>query len=270
MSIKEIQESGLLEYYVLGLLSEQDVQKVEGYLVQYPQLQEEYLEIQKAMQAYASAQGITPKVGLEQKIISEVKANGSKTPVEASNTNQLSNSTNSGSDWKSFAVPALLAAALFFSWSAFKKGKQHEALQKEYKTYKENCESQQAASLQKQIIYANISTPNNRTLELTPTDGYKETNLLFHYNEVDKRNYIQIKNLPEIENNLAFQLWSLKDGVDPIPLTVFKAGDELIIPVDFEEGTGTYAIPSKKKCRWFTTEAMMWVFQWPWPARIWR
>ena len=82
----------------------------------------------------------------------------------------------------------------------------------------------------------------NRILNMTPTSGYPETQLLFHINTVDRQNFIQVQNLPGIAANQAFQLWSLKPGVDPIPLTVFKQGDDFIIPVDFEEGTGTYAI----------------------------
>lgn len=249
MKLNDIRQSGLLEYYVLGLLSEQDAQMVERYLVDYPELQTDYLEIQKAMQVYAKSQGIAPKRNLVESIKSEISANGSKDPVNSKITSDVNiKNTNNpstqkgGSDWKSFALPALLAAVLFFSWQGYNKGLELDNLQQEYNTYKEDCVSQQEEANRKRNIYAHINTPNNRTIELTPTDGYKESNLLFHNNNVDKRNYIQVKNLPQIAANQAFQLWSLKDGIDPIPLTVFKNGEDLIIPVDFEEGTGTYAI----------------------------
>ena len=251
MDINEIRKSGLLEYYVLGLLSEAEAQKVEGYLVQYPELQADYLEIQRAMQAYAREQGIEPKIDLEQKVVDIVKSNGDTNVVQnkksiSSNAKDKSSSdvksSNDDIDWKSLALPALLAAALFFSWYGFTKNAEYTDLQKEYVSYKENCENQLAEIERKRTIYANVNSPDTKTIELTPTDGYQESNLLFHNNTVVQKNYIQIKNLPQIAGNQAFQLWSLKDGVDPMPLTVFKDGDDLIIPVDYEAGTGTYAI----------------------------
>lgn len=249
MDINEIRQSGLIEYYVLGLLSEQDAQMVEGYLMQYPELQADYLEIQNTMQAYTKVQSIKPSAGLEQSALDLIRKSGDKTPVQTKstkkNTNEastLDKSSSSSFDWKSLALPALLAAALFFSWDGYNKGLEYDTLQEEYNLYKEDCESKQEEEERRRTIYANINSVNNKTIELTPTDGYQETNLLFHNNDVAETNYIQVKNLPEIAANQAFQLWSLKDGVDPIPLTVFKDGDDLVIPVDFEAGTGTYAI----------------------------
>ncbi|MBK8625039.1 MAG: anti-sigma factor [Saprospiraceae bacterium] len=49
-----------------------------------------------------------------------------------------------------------------------------------------------------------------------------------------------------IKSNQAFQLWSLKDGVDPMPLNVF-ADKNTIIPVDFIDQTATYAITIEPK-----------------------
>jgi len=246
VSIKEIRESGLLEYYVLGTLSEQDAQRVEGYLMQYPELQADYYEMQKAMQAYAKANAVIPDSNLEQTTKELIQKSGSKTPTTVKSiqgdAQQKLSKKDDGIDWKSLAIPALLAAALFFSWYAFTKGQEYNNLQKEYIEYQEDCETKQEEANRKQRIFASLNTPNNRTIEITPTDNYQQTDLLFHYNEADQRNYIQVKNLPQVAANQAFQLWSLKDGVDPIPLTVFKDGDDLIIPVDFESGTGTYAI----------------------------
>ena len=95
-------------------------------------------------------------------------------------------------------------------------------------------------------MYDQISSKRNTPIFFAATDNYSETKLILHYNPSDRRNYIQVSNLPTLEAGQAFQLWSLKDGVDPIPLTVFSKEDGDLIPVDFEEGTGTYAITIEK------------------------
>ena len=247
MNIEEIRESGMLEQYVLGLLSEQDVLKVQGYLSLYPTLQKDYLEIQLAIQNYAKSEGVVPRTNLEAAIKALVSAEGSQVPVNKkvqsspsdSNAKSSGNSSNFG---KKLFLFALGAMTMFSTWYAFQKHTENKDLQNSFNIIKKDCEDEQTR--QNEVInqYEQLNNPSSKTLNFTPTDGYNETNLLFHFNPVDQQNYIQIKNLPAIAANQAFQLWSLKDGVDPIPLTVFKQGDNFIVPVDFEEGTGTYAI----------------------------
>lgn len=248
MTAKEFRESGLLEYYVLGVLSDQEVAKVEGYLIQYPELQSDYLEIQRSIQEYAKAQSIQPRADLEDSILKSVRELGDKSPVKSPKVSPESSkliNNNSGNALGLFKNLLLLTfglATLFFAWKYSQKGNEYSNLQSEYIALETSCDSLNEIQLEKIETFEKLNNINNRSINITPTGGYLETNLLFHFNEVDKQNFIQIKRMPAIASNQAYQLWSLKDGEDPIPLTVFKDSGDIIIPVDFEEGTGTYAI----------------------------
>ena len=252
MTVKEIRESGILEHHVLGLLSEQDVLRVEGYLMQFPELQKDYLEIQMAMQSYAKSEGITPKRNLEAQIKSLIKDQGNQNIVKSKkenttsankqNDNTKKPNNNSSNLFKNFILFSLGAITMLSSWYAYEKNNDNKKLQQSYIALKDDCENERASQDEIILKYKEINRENSKTLNFTPTKGYNETNLLFHFNPVTQKNYIQIKKLPAIASNQAFQLWSLKDGTDPIPLTVFKNGEDFIIPVDFEQGTGTYAI----------------------------
>jgi len=248
VKLNEIRESGLIEYYVLGLLSDQEVKEVEGYLVQYPELQVDYFEIQRSIQAYAQTNGIEPKIGLENSILSTIRESGDQSKVTSSENSKSSNerkeisNDNSSGLWKDFFLVGLLLSTLFFAWKSNTTSNSLDTLQTEFDALETQCDSIKDIQTQKIENFKKLSSHNNRTLDLTPTDRYKETSLLFHINNVEKQNFIQIKNVPSIASNQAFQLWSLKDGQDPIPLTVFKDGDDIVIPVDYEDGTGTYAI----------------------------
>jgi hypothetical protein len=248
VNIKEIRESGMLEYYVLGLLSEQDAQKVEGFLVQYPELRFDHLEIQKSLQEYAKSEGVAPKRNLEKDIIKLIEAKGAKNLKpnnSGANTPSKNNIASNSSDsrwFKNVLLFSLGALTAFSVWFAFDKNNDFDRLQREYEALEATCDSIQIYQDQKIKLYDELNNPNGKALEITPTDTYKKTSIIFHYNPIDKKNFIQIKNLPVIATNQAYQLWSLKDGVDPIPLTVFNQENGFIVPVDFEEGTGTYAI----------------------------
>lgn len=55
MELNEILESGLLELYVIGDLSEKENQMIENALIQFPSLKQEIHEIEKTFEAYALA-----------------------------------------------------------------------------------------------------------------------------------------------------------------------------------------------------------------------
>jgi len=61
VTLQEIRKSGLIEYYALGLLDDQDIQRVEMYLIQFSELQKDLLDIQLALQAYATSLSIKPR-----------------------------------------------------------------------------------------------------------------------------------------------------------------------------------------------------------------
>lgn len=251
MTVNDIRKSGLLEYYVLGLLSEAQLREVEGYLVEFPELQKDLLEIQGSMQIFAQKQGVAPARSLKSDIIKNIRNVGSKEPVESKMQNDIKGSSKSPKSKSNlgnvlsvvFAL-ATLAAAYF----AYSKYDENKNLESSYAVLQKECDEKEAELLEKIEIFDALNNPKNRILSMTPTEAYQETDLIFHTNIENKKNYIQIRNLPEIADNQAFQLWSLKGGDSaPIPLTVFKDGDNYIVEVDFENGTGTYAITIEKE-----------------------
>ena len=251
MTVNDIRKSGMLEYYVLGLLSEAQLREVEGYLVAFPELKKDLLEIQGTMQLFAQKQGIAPKSSLKDDIIKNIRDNGSKTPIESKTQidnkkapDTTKNKSNLGNSLAVVFALATLAAAYF----AYTKYDENQNLESSYTILQKECDEKESELLEKIEIFDALNNPKNRILSMTPTEAYQETDLIFHTNSENRKNYIQIRNLPEIADNQAFQLWSLKGGDSaPIPLTVFKDGDNYIVEVDFENGTGTYAITIEKE-----------------------
>jgi len=244
VTVKQIRESELLEYYVLGLLDKQEASRVEGYLLQYPELQEDYLAIQKSLQSYATAKSVTPRAQMRDNIKDLINSEGSKEPITNVTGSRQEPSTtktaSSGRLTKVIGVMLAIAAGALLS-ALLNERDEVDSLQQQVDAIQAQCDSTTTAQQQELDSYRLIQDKDSRTISLTPTEGYQEATLILHTNELIGRNFLQIKNLPAIGNDQAFQLWSLKEGQDPIPLTVFKDGSA-IIPVSFEAGTGTYAI----------------------------
>lgn len=233
MTLKEIRESELLEYYALDLLTEKQRSEVEQYLVQYPDLNKDYLEIQQSLQSYAQSQGVAPKRDLKSDILNKVKPN-----IPPSNKN----APNADTSTLKYLIPILGLALLGATYFAWKTTNEYNDLQVQFEDYKTNCEEENIKNEQQVFALQQLTSPGNRSLKIEPTNQYPETDLILHTNNATRKNFIQVTNLPNISEGQAYQLWSLKRDTPPIPLTVFGENDASIIPIDFEEGTGTYAI----------------------------
>lgn len=79
MEKQEIISSGLLEMYVIGAASSEEVAQVEQLRFQYPEINEEILNIENAFEAYAFANAVTPAPSLKNQIFSTLNFN--KEPV---------------------------------------------------------------------------------------------------------------------------------------------------------------------------------------------
>lgn len=241
MTVEEIRLSGLLEYYVLDLLSEQERLEVEGYLVQFPELRKDKIDIEHALQNYARSMSIPPREGVEENILESVRQMDAKKMPKDDNS-----SMKTGNNGLSNLIPwitGLLGLSLLVAlWSIFNLNSKYNTLKSDYAESQTKCDSLKEDQNKTIDILRRLNDPDSRKLIMSPTPGFAETQLLFYINDNTKENYIQIRNLPLIAENEVFQLWSLKDGVNPIPLTTFRGDGTDILPVDFENGTGTYAI----------------------------
>jgi len=237
MDVNEIKSSGLLELYVLGRLDPADTKTVEDALVSSAALREEVQEISRAFESYARVHGVMPNPQVKADLLKKLGFNSSG-PKPAK---------GSGPSWLSGLLGvAALALAIGLWWQNSQMNDLREARERDQIA----CDSLLSVAnadldaSQNQIAVLNqINNPNNEIVPVSATDRFPETDLFFHHNPVNQRNFIQVRNLPPISADQSYQLWSLKGNQAPIPMDVFRADDgSLIIPVRFEANTNTYAI----------------------------
>lgn len=238
LNVKDIKDSGLLELYVLGDISQEERSMVRTALIKFPELHKDIREIEFSLLQYAKLHSVEPSAGLKDNIIKEL----SQSNVA---TNKLdSNSASSASmSRRNYFIPlifSLLAALGLLAWTIFQNG-ERKKIESQYQKDQIICDSLLQVNQVKDQLFIALSDPGNRIIEVDPTEKYSGTNLYVHYNQATQKNYIQLVDLPAINANQSYQLWSLKETGDPIPLDVFQ-GDEKIFEFTFEEGTNAYAI----------------------------
>lgn len=227
MTIEEIRSSGLLEQYVLGLLDENEVAQVETALASFPELKADIREIEQALHQYAKAMGISPRPELEDEIIESAK------PKQVPAVRSM----------KWLYAAAVLALGLVVSlWSLFLSNKEVDRLQTSLNESQEACRTLVEEQFNTIQTLKKLNDPDARKLNMSSTPAYAETQLLFFINDVSKENFIQISQLPAIASGEVYQLWSLREGEAPMPLSTFTGSPGEVIPVEYIDQTLTYAI----------------------------
>ena len=234
MDIKTYISSGILELYATGHLSEDEQKEVEAILQKYPEAKEELLAIQKALEDYALINAIAAPDDLKQKVLSSVR---DQIPAQ-----KLPENNNKGMAWLNIALfaAAISGFVLFFVNNKHQKN--------EIQRLKSKVAACDSIDRQNQNLFASLNDlrhPGNQIVAITATPGYANTHIYLHTNPQTGKNYLQLNQLPPLEEGQEYQLWSLKEGQNPIPMDVFD-GSQTFTEVAFENNTVNYAITIEK------------------------
>lgn len=234
--LKDIIESGLLELYVIGDLDATETSQVETWLRDYPELQTELVSIEKALNLYNASHAVTPPEGLIDIIKHKLPSN-----VHLDGVSSINNKPKSKLNYLMAAsLIALLGLSLFYSYQLTQNLDEAESRLVD-------CEEDQKSKEREYLVYEQLKHRSNNIVLAEATEKYPETDIYIHNNVETKKTFLQIQNLPALASDQSFQLWSLKEGVDPIPLDVFEKLDGEIIEVNFEDDTQAYAITIEPK-----------------------
>lgn len=239
MNKQNILESGLLELYIMGELDGSERRIIEQALRDFPDLQSEVNQIERALFFYADSHALPTSPSLKENILSQVR----KEPKKVIETAQKPSPAPKSSYLWPFVIAGMTALGLLL-YSVVNQ-KKYDDLEADYNRDKIVCDSLNNSNLEKQVLLANLGSPDNKVLQVQATEKFPNTKLIIHHNPESKTNYLQLDDLPALAADQSYQLWSLRDGEDPMPLNVFQ-GDDNIFEVSFIDNTSAYAITIEK------------------------
>ncbi len=239
ISLTDIRDYGLLELYVLGELAPSERMRVEEAIRQYPELKTELAEIEHAFKHYAFAKTVTPEPRVLDQALKTINASS----IPPSPQQPPSSGGGAGLSGLFGALALVLASLAGYFWYQTDQAKDALSVAE---AELENCITTSEGTNEAVAVLDDLQRKDNQVVAIAATDKYASTSIFIYNNPATERNYLALGDLPELGPDQSFQLWSLKEGVDPIPLTVFD-DSETIVPVSFEQGTGTYAITIEQK-----------------------
>lgn len=215
MDVKNYIESGILELYVMGKLSETETREVAQNIAQYPEIKAEVDAIEAAIEEYALLHQIQPSPGgfaaIQQKI---------------NNNNSSTHSKSSSSLWS--VIGAILAVlgtiAIILFWNGRNTHRLQMAnMQSQLDTCQQNLNlsQNQIASLRDsvnllqgvQTIYMDGNSPG--------TNKAPRAIAAIEWNENTGEFSVNPLSLPPTRSDKDYQLWAIVDG-QPVDMLVFN------------------------------------------------
>lgn len=254
MDIKEYIASGILEEYLFGTLSPQEVAEVEEHLALYPELRDELAAIEQSLEGIAMSTGIEPPADLKDSIISAIEVEDDivvdkptlkeppVVPIGVSNTGV----------WK-FLVAASVTFALVASYLAY-----------DYRArWKDSSDAFAQLQAQNEQMAEQYNQVNNRLDQLTAdidiigdsdfkrvsmTAVAEGENLLanVYWNAETQEAYLKIQELKKLSEQQQYQLWAIVDE-KPVDMGVFDGIEEGLIRMKNVANASMFAVTIEPK-----------------------
>lgn len=246
MDINEYIASGIIESFVLGSVSDQERREVECLSSIYPEIREEIIRYQKAIETVASESAIPTSEETKKRVLSAVyeeidkdsKPNNDEAPIIEVNFSQKTSSTFR---WKYLAAACfvlfLIATTVFLRSNRENSRMANELQEIENRYALENKHLQEELYQLSDENYdlnwrmAILSNPETKYIPLNGTDLSSSSKVSVYWDASAEKLLLKVNELPEAPENLQYQFWAIVDGT-PV--------DMGMLPVDFKSNEFYY------------------------------
>ncbi len=226
MDIKQYIESGILESYVLGGASSQEIREVECLSSIYPEIKTELSSIQDGMEKYVQTLAVSPPPQLKDKILAQIKnikqaASTDESPLRIVKDESIKTNSNRKSNLYKIGLAASILLLVGLFAYQIKLSNDLSSTNNELAELKEsnsNSTNQLIDSLnrikQREQFLADAST---NSFLLAGTEVSPESKVRVFWSKTSSEIVIIQDDLPRPTAENQYQLWGLVDGA-PVSL----------------------------------------------------
>jgi anti-sigma-K factor RskA len=240
MENKEYIESGILELYVYGLLSESENDEVAAMSNKNPEIKAEILSIEKAILNLSSS--FSPFISHSQfeKIKSQLELKHSKVVSMEPRSNVAS--------YMGWAASIVLLVGVGYQYSKQKEANnQVVIIEKEKSKLQESVVVLETKNKETQTVLNVVRDENNTVIALGGQAVAPTAKAKIYWNQKTENVYVDASGLPEPPEGKVYQIWSLKLLPQLTPtsiglLTDFQANQSKLFAVDKTSGAEAFGI----------------------------
>jgi anti-sigma-K factor RskA len=225
MELKAFIESGIIESYLLGTASIEDIRLVNDMIAQHPELKKEFVTIEEGLLKAAESNALPPDPKIKENIFKQIntqqKPEGKVVPFEQKKPSNI----------LKYGMVAAIAALVISTVVNIVMISQNVGMQNEMaklskeKTYMQTEVDNQQKNLDKmEQQFAVLTDPNNQSVTLKGLDLSPNSMATVFWNNANKDVYLYVNNLPAPPTDKQYQLWAIVDG-KPVDAGIFNVGE---------------------------------------------
>ena len=259
--------SGDLELYILGMLPEEEANKIAQLAILFPEVQQELNRISESLEALGSISAATPSASVKDNLmgkLAELKKEEQKTIPFTSYSNQKSEIAKEQAETPVVQLPNranksswLLAASfigLIFSLGAlfyfiFQNNRSQAelvSLRQQADTLRQNAAVQQQQILAYSATMQMLHNDNYKKIELTNVPGKPSAMAQVMWDTKTKEVYVADVSLPQTPSDKQYQLWAIVDG-KPVDAGMLSDVKNMAQKMKVFEKVDAFAITLEKK-----------------------
>ncbi len=215
-------DSGILEEYVLGVVSAQERQEVDCLSHVYPEVQHELVRLEKTLEQYALLHQIPVRSGLKNEIFSQMSfgpvaaaAEDEDTIVRPLTSEREPENAPTRPLWGIIAVAASVLLAIFATWMAYQYSAargENEKLATQVNTLEERTNTLQQKAEYNEALAANYRDPNVKIVRMPGLEKAPDSEVVALWNQQTNEVLLDVQNLPAPPTGKQYQLWTIVNG----------------------------------------------------------
>ena len=234
MNIKEYISSGVVESYVLGLLSAQERFEFEQYCETYPELKAARNAFELAIEKHATENAVPPPAGIKEKILSAIHPAPKRSKIISIEQPSIVRRSSAFS-WLAAASVVLFLVTGYFAYTFYDQNKE----------LKKSNEQMTSELNERRVLEGeNVAVVNMVAMKPNAPSAN------IYWDTTSSNVYMLVKNMPKLASDKQYQLWSLIDsnGLKPTSLGLFDGGEEkVIIKMNNAQKADAFAITIEKR-----------------------
>ncbi|GAA4300697.1 anti-sigma factor [Nibribacter koreensis] len=269
MNTQEYIESGILEVYAAGGLTDTERADVDRMAALHPQVKAALEEAHAALEAYALQHAQTPPAYLQDRILQQIQqlsasqaSNHQDTTAPTQITDapeakvlsmtqaqQLARHSRLGNSMRAAAVILLLisTATNIYLFSEWKEAEQELTIaQQSVKQYAYETSQLEYRTDRTENFLAVVRDPETKAVALKGTPQHASAAAKVFWNQQTKEVFLDPASLPKAPSDKQYQLWALVDG-KPVDAGVVASSSDVLLRMKTIEKAQAFAVTLEPK-----------------------
>lgn len=211
MNAQEIISSGLLELYAAGAASVEEMQQVEAWVKQYPEVAAELNAIELGLESYAQANAVTPGANVKNKIFDAINAAPPVFETNKEHNRPAAKVVPVTNYWKWVAAASvvLLIGSAVMNMIYFNK---YDTASNDLKNAQQQLAKAEQKNTETKPWYDAFNDPNSTAVSLDETGAAPGAKAKIFWIKNSGDVIVDASNLPDPPAGMQYQFWGIVDS----------------------------------------------------------